>query len=253
MGSWTKDLQQQIFLALPSTWQMCSTIKGKSYLSNRKQYVTYNDSKPYDVTPCSGVPQGSNLDCILLQNVLQKIVTWCVKNKLPLNITKCHVVSYTRKKEYCSLDYSICNASLIRCNAVKDLGVIFDSSFTFDDHIAHITTSSLKMLGFVIRKCKVFGDIETLKQVYYSYVRSKLEYCCIVLTPYYYCQKNALERVQRIFLKFLYFTAFSIYPQRGFDHATLLSKFDFKTLEFRRFMTHCENMKATSRPMDSIT
>src|SRR5436190_11282116 len=105
-----------------------------SYLTGRKQYVSFLGYKSDPFFVQSGVPQGSNLgpllfiifvndlisllkciglmyaddlkifyeiktvlDCLALQLDLNVIYEWCVRNKLQLNINKCCVMSFHRK------------------------------------------------------------------------------------------------------------------------------------------------------------
>ena len=82
--------------------------------------------------------------------------------------------------------------------------------------------------------------------MYYALIRSKLEYGSIIWHPIYQVHINNLEAVQRKFLKFLWFTVDGIYPERGYDHAALLQRFEFMLLQLRRiiamkFLTYSVN------------
>lgn len=90
------------------------------------------------------------------------------------------------------------------------------------------------MLGFVIRCCKKFDSLDAIIAVYRSLVLPKLEYACIIWSPQYADRVGQLERVQRRFLKYLYFKKFGIYPYRGFNHEELLKMFCFDSLYIRR-------------------
>lgn len=243
----------------------------KSYLSDRKQFVIYNGFKSSIFTASSGVPQGSNLgpllfllfvndlcseidcqkllfaddlkifqsissvdDCIVLQSELDKVQNWCNFNNLNLNAAKCKIVTYTKKQSRYEHNYNIDGTVLDRQNSIKDLGIIFDSQLSFTQHINNKSSEATKMLGFIIRNCKTFTNILALKVLYFSYVRSKLEYGSIVWNPYYSVHKLTIEKVQRKFLKFLSYKTDGIYPERGFDHAILLDIFKFDSLEMRR-------------------
>jgi hypothetical protein len=76
-----------------------------------------------------------------------------------------------------------------------------------------------KMLGFVLRNSRSFKSVEVLKTLYFSLVRSGLEYAW---APYYIYMKAGLERVQRRFLKHLFHITEGHFPPRGIDHAVLL-------------------------------
>lgn len=86
---------------------------------------------------------------------------------------------------------------------------------------------------------KNFRNAQSFKVLYYSYVRSKIEYASIVWFPFYRCHIATIESVQRKFLKFLYFKEYGSYPERGFSHDVLLNTFDVTLLEVRRVISSC--------------
>lgn len=245
-----------------------------SYLNDRLQYVFYNGFKSDSYTATSGVPQGSNLgpllfiifindltetlfcgsllfaddlklfatvesleNCLELQSQIDIVQRWCGANNLPMNVSKCKVCSYTRRSESLLYNYTYDSISLIRCNLIKDLGILFDSKLSFGDHIQHIASSALKMLGFIIRNCRCFSNIFALKTLYFALVRSKLEYGSLVWYPHYDIHKNTLESVQRRFLKYIAFKSDGIYPVRGYNHTVLLLRFNISSLEHRRIVS----------------
>lgn len=126
-------------------------------------------------------------------------------------------MSFTRKKNPINYSYNIDGISLQRQTIVKDLGIYFDSELTFAKHILARTSEAIRMLGFIIRNCKQFNNLQALKLLYYSYVRSKLEYGSIIWSPYYQIHSNNVEQVQRKFLKFLLFKSTGQYPERGIE------------------------------------
>lgn len=242
-----------------------------SYLQNRTQSVVYNGYTSESFIPKSGVPQGSNLgpllfllfindlsltlqcetlmfaddvkiftavtnltDCIELQNNLSIVCEWCRKNKLNLNVGKCKVVSFSRKEKPIHFDYTVGSSILDRCNEIKDLGVYFDYQLTFSKHVTQIVSSANKMLGFIMRNSKQFSNIHTLKTLFFTLVRSRLEYCALIWMPYYNCYKYLIENVQRKFMKYLWFKTYNTYPPRGFIHKVLLDNFKMYSLDDRR-------------------
>lgn len=243
----------------------------KSYLLGRKQFVSYNGFQSPEFEATSGVPQGSNLgpllfnlfindlfnivdcgklafaddlkiystinsleDCSFLQSQLDNVYIWCLQNKIFLNPTKCKSMTFTRRKNISVCDYLIEDATLERMKEIKDLGIYYDSSLTFSSHISKKTGEAMKAYGFIVRNCREFSNMKAYLTLYYSFVRSKLEYGSIIWYPFYNCYKISLERVQRRFLKFLAFKNDRIYPERGFPYNNLLSKFDVISLETRR-------------------
>lgn len=60
-------------------------------------------------------------------------------------------------------------------------------------------------MGLILRLSKPFKSPDTLKILYSSYVRSVLEFGCIVWTPQYTVHKTRIERIQNKLLKSLNF------------------------------------------------
>ncbi|GJQ87098.1 hypothetical protein Trydic_g23949 [Trypoxylus dichotomus] len=222
--------------------------------------------------PSSGVPQGSNLgpllfliyiydlcpkllyaddlklystinnsqDCNHLQSQLDIFHTWCVNNKLTVNVSKCKIVTYIRKTTPIIYTYHLAGSSLPRETSMRDLGVVFDSRLTFMEHISSICTSALSMLGFIIRVTRPFASITAILPLYFAFVRSRLEYASLVWSPMYIYQIHLLEQIQRRCLKFLYFKKFNTYPIQGFSHSALLEAFNIDSLELRRKQAECK-------------
>lgn len=243
----------------------------QSYLSDRVSYVDVEGFHSSKFKINSGVPQGSNLgpllfllfindiaeifnsnallfaddlklfstvssesDCIQLQDNLDFLLNWCQNNNLDLNINKCRVLSFSRRAKPIQFNYCINNVPLQRCVSFRDLGVTFDSQFSFNTHIENITSSSLKTLGFIIRSCHHFESLICLKLLYNTLVRSKLEYCSSIWSPRYNKYIVAIEYVQRKFAKYLWFKDQHVYPIRGISNLTLNAEYNLTSLEDRR-------------------
>ena len=119
-----------------------------------------------------------------------------------------------------------------RLSSIKDLGVVFDERFSFIPHIDQLVASATRTLGFILRNCKYFSNVSTFKLLFYSYVRSKLDYGSLIWSPIYNCHNQSVESVQRRFLKYLMFREDGIYPQ--FDHNKILTRFGELPLTIHR-------------------
>ena len=71
------------------------------------------------------------------------------------------------KKQIIEFDYKIGEVVLERVIEVRDLGVLVDSKLNFSGHIDRILSSTTKSLGFLVRSCRKFHNIKTLKIQYY--------------------------------------------------------------------------------------
>lgn len=148
----------------------------QSYLSNRKLSVKIGSLESHSFSNSSGVPQGSNLgpllfsvffndvclllppgcklvyaddlklyllitsidDCLQLQRLIDSFSAWCTRNFLIVSVSKCSVISFSRKKNDIVYPYSINNLPLTRVSEVRDLGVILDKKLTFHSHYLSI-------------------------------------------------------------------------------------------------------------------
>ena len=221
-----------------------------NYLTGRCQLVKYGESYSRKYYTSSGVPQGSNLgpllfvlfindiqtviahsecllyaddlkiykricsvsDAHLLQEDLDSIWKWASDNLLPLSVSKCHAVSFSRSLRPVEFSYHLGGNILARPSSTKDLGVTFEKKWRFDMHITEVHNKSLKMLGFVMRSGRYFDNILVLRTLYDTLVRSILEFSSIIWFPNDVRHRDMLEKVQRRFLRYLYLKEFGYYP-----------------------------------------
>lgn len=240
----------------------------KSYVERRSQSVILGGYTSKSKLISSGVPQGSHLgpllfiifindiikvfshsnvllyaddtkiyrvirddvDHNLLQEDLNSFEEYCKINHLTLNLDKCYVISFTKKKNPCNYDYKLFNRNLTRVTQIRDLGVIMDSKLTFIPHIESVLQKSYKQLGFILRVTKPFRLPLTYKILYNSYVRSHLEFACAVWNPYFATHVKRLERVQKKFIKSLDYRTGNTYT----NYNDSLKRHNFQLLEQRR-------------------
>jgi hypothetical protein len=210
-----------------------------SYLTDRRLTVTYSDHQSASFSATSGIPQGSHLgplifllyfndvhhmirgpklsfaddlkiflrinstaDCNFLQTQVDAFADWCILNRLVVNPAKCSVITFSWKKTPIIFSYNLQGTVIDRVHCVKDLGVLLDSQLTFKNHIAYVIDKASKTLGLVFRMAKLFTDIQCMKSLYCSLVRSTLEYCSSVWSPKYDNSEERVEAVQRRFVRF---------------------------------------------------
>ena len=209
-----------------------------SYLRNRSQAVAIKGHCSAFLPVSSGVPQGSHLgpllfnifvndiitcfhhskillfaddmkifrsiktinDCNLLQEDLCRLISYCDDNHLYLNINKCNIITFTRKKDPIIFNYKLENNLVTRQSVIRDLGVYLDDRLLFTSHINLMAQKAYKMLGFVLRISKDFKRAETLITLFNALVRSILEYCSACWNPQY---KVYTRRIECLYHKFL--------------------------------------------------
>jgi len=115
--------------------------------------------------------------------------------------------------------------------------VVFDDKFSFVPHIEQVAASASKTLDFFLRNCKHFANQSTIKVLYNSYVRSKLECGLIVWSPIYNFHIQTLESVQRRFLKYLMLERI-MYTQKNFSELPLAVPRELQSLSFLYKLTN---------------
>lgn len=142
-------------------------------------------------------------------------------------------MTFSLKKNVISGQYKLSDNLLERSSTHKDLGVQLDNSLNFTDHIITQINAAHRTMGFIIRSTKHF-NVDICLRLFDSLVLPKLEYGSLIWSPQYEVWIRSIERVQRKFLKYMFYKKFGFYPQRGYNHQQLLSIFNRLSLENRR-------------------
>jgi hypothetical protein len=95
---------------------------------------------------------------------------------MELNVGKCKSITFSRLRHPIEFSYMLGGIILDRVDSINDLGVIMNSKMSFTGHINVTVGSVLAMLGFVKRLSCEFMDPYTLKTLYVSLVRPKLDF-----------------------------------------------------------------------------
>ena len=174
----------------------------------------------------------SGVDSAILQNDLISMCNWSNKWKLKFHPKKCKVMCFGKYQGSNQTYYMVNQAGerehleTADNQCEKDLGVIFDSKLSFDQHIASCVAKANKVLGLIKRTFQ-FIDEELLRQLYTTLVRPHLEYAQTVWSPHLKKHINVLEGVQR--------RATRILPSlKELDYKQRLTKLNLYSLTYRR-------------------
>ena len=191
----------------------------KSYLSDRKQFVTINGTDSSQKPIEYGVPQGSVLGPLLfiiyindlpniskfahfilyaddaniivtgdsIHEVMQKvellcsdIVKWVDHNGLALNLKKTKYMIFSRQRiDTSSIQVFVDKTKIEEKFECRFLGVIIDNKLNWSHHIAAIRSKMSKYIG-VMYKIKSRLPLQTRVQIYQSFVQSHLNYCSLI-------------------------------------------------------------------------
>jgi len=109
-----------------------------------------NDNRPIPIIGRLSVHPYSQC----LQRVIDKVKQWCDEWLLPLNVSKCNVMSFTSKINLYT-SYCIRNKdsrhTIQKVDSIKDLGILFDTRLNFKDHIQEKINKGYNMIGLLKR------------------------------------------------------------------------------------------------------
>ena len=119
------------------------------------------------------------------------------------------------------------NVNIPCVNEHKHLGIHFDSNLKWSLHIDNVINSVSKMVS-VMQKLKFMLSKETLLSIYTSFVRSKLEYGCVVWDD---CTDNDKLRLEKIQIRCAQIITGA---KKGTRHELLYKESSLSTLSSRR-------------------
>ena len=102
---------------------------------------------------------------------------------------------------------------LKKISSEKDLGVIFDSSLRFGEHINSKVNKANRNVGLIFRTF-TFMDKEMFLNLFKSVVRPHLEYASTIWSPMYKKDKIQIENVQRRATRLVKSIQHLTYPER---------------------------------------
>ena len=191
----------------------------KCCIAHSEVYLFADDAKLFKHILCESDEQR-------LQERINELHVWTKNWLLNLSISKCKVISFGRTDDK-SHTYNItdrCYTDPIdRVNIIKDLGILTDEKLTFRDHTRDKINKAYMMLGLIKRNFKYL----TFVLLYKNMLRSHLDYCSSVWSPYRKGDIEALEKVQKKATKLLPQLKHKNYTER-------LIACKLSTLHFRR-------------------
>jgi hypothetical protein len=130
-----------------------------------------------------------------------KVVSLCNRDS-PLNIRSTFGI-FTFP--YTSFQYTIGGDPLEYADSEKDLGVLINPSYDFNDQIdAHISKAN-QQLGLLSRTCHFVQDIKRRRALYLTLVRSQFEHCSLYGDPRGNTNLEKFDSFQKKCIKWILF------------------------------------------------
>jgi hypothetical protein len=170
-------------------------------------------------------------DCNRLQSDIDSVQGWCIANFMELNISKTNVIYFSRKTNTLIYDYKLRQSSITRADSIKDLGVFIDFKLRFHNYVDYIFSQCIKLLGLVSTLTFSFSSLDCLYMLYFTLVRSKLEYASVVWNSIKTIDANKLERIQQKFTG----PCYRFLPHVHYSYANALEYLNLHTFRKRRY------------------
>ena len=257
-----------------------------NYLKDRLQRVVIGNEMSHTLQVNSGVPQGSILGPLLfvlfindlpqgleqgtnlalyaddtkiwrniqspsdhqiLQNDINYLNDWALRNKMKFHPSKCKVLSISLRQSLPTPHtYNLGMDSLEYADLEKDLGVDITPRLNWAPQCNRIYSKACQQLGIVKRNGHIVSDYRSRRALYLTLVRSQFENCSIIWRPTTKALTEKLESLQKRAIKWIlseencsYSTELYYKKCKSVDILPLSLKFDLNDLLFLHKVIYC--------------
>ena len=182
----------------------------------------------------------SQNDLTILQNDVNYLNDWAIKNKMRFHPLKCKVLAISlRQPPPSPFIYTLGGSVLNYVECEKDLGVDITPKLLWNSQCDRIYSKACQQLGIVKRNGHIVVDPKCRRALYLTLVRSQFENCSIVWRPTTKSLSDKLESLQKRAIKWIlseedrsYSPEVYIKKCKEVDILPLSSKFDLNDLIF---------------------
>ena len=153
-----------------------------------------------------------------LQNLINKVSSWCKKWTLSANLEKTNVMHFRNPgKKLTDFSFEWGNCEVSKVESYKYLGVWLDSSLTFQKHCEALADSGGRALGKVLSKFKNFKEIcyDTFTKLINTCVDPVVQYGAGV---WGFTAAPQIERVQTRAMRFF----LGVHPKAQNSHSSYI-------------------------------
>ena len=148
------------------------------------------------------------------QSYLDNICKWTAENLMKLNSDKSNYMIFSRTRQDFATRLKLNDIKLDQVHEARLLGVIIQDNLKWDLNTADICKRAYARISMITKLKYVGVSEDDLIDVYCLYVRSLLEYCCVVWHSTLTLEQSAdLERVQKTSLKIILGDRYSGYSE----------------------------------------
>ena len=221
-----------------------------NYLKDRQQHVVIGNKFSSSRCAKSGVPQGSIIgpllfvlfinditeglsegtnislyaddtkiwrsilyehDNVSLQNDIDYLYDWSIRNKIKFHPNKCKVLSVAISYPlffgilpFSQYSYSLGENPLEYVESETDLGVAVTTNLDWSDQCLKVYSRASQKLGLTRRTCHFVTNQQHRRVLYLALVRSQFEHCSIIWRPQSETKMSKLEALQKRALKWIF-------------------------------------------------
>ena len=139
----------------------------------------------------------SSHDCDHLQQALSYADDWSKQSNIDFNVSKCKVLTISRRKSQIESKYRLESTELMRVDSEVDLEVTVTSKLSWNQQIILTVSKANKMLRLLRRTCPLLTNRDARRTLYLSLVKSQMCYATEIWSPSRSTFKINLERIQR--------------------------------------------------------
>ena len=250
------------------------------YLTNRYQYVCWNQTSSQPKEVQIGVPQGSILGPLLFliymsdftqasdlfkyilyaddttlvmdydQNdeiiniELEKIVYWLRVNKLTVNPAKTKLMTFSYRRNIVAPHLLLNNVEIESVNTFNFLGLTIDSELSWKQHISKMC-KKLTYSNFILSKLKNFLPVDILRIIYFSLFQSHLNFgiLCWGHNIGQHNGNNILMKLQKRAIRIITFSPYRCHTEPLFKNMSILRLDDiFKLCKLKFAFNYSHNL-----------